>query len=334
MKNPYRVYFILVVCVFSLFQYGRAETSSETEALDAGTKIFIKLFREISPRISEAKQHPEDFPDWAVSCSGHFITESGKYEIVITPDGEFVYAFRSSGYIYRIIYGNIVEGNRQRIRVNFNSSIDHESEPYLSESYCFVYWDDFTYLIPENMMIDFCQEVNNGDIRINTYNKYAILNIFGWCGTHPWTGKGDITVPDEYKQFMLNKILYAKITKVDELIESTEGVEADKYHQGILTIGKGKKHGVFVGLRFYSKPGGMLPILFEVTEVSEKSCKAKFRYKAHSNPYALEKMTPRRGTEVNTYYWHIFKPTPTPISLQHDQFSQTRQRYLFDAPGV
>lgn len=122
-------------------------------------------------------------------------------------------------------------------------------------------WDQRLYLIDEDKIIDFCNQINAGDEPRKTRGVYPFLLR---DGDQDKPANGKPSLPKEYAQYLIEVPFVATVVKQDE---------------HVLRLDKGFDDGVRVGLKMWVEFEDQYKhtSMMEVVSVESKSCVAEVR---------------------------------------------------------
>ena len=130
-------------------------------------------------------------------------------------------------------------------------------------------WGSRRYLIPADDLVGFCNDINAGsEPRMQDHSSYLLRR-----GDETKKVTGFPQVPDEYRQYLLEKPIEATIVSVGGHTTRPSIVDW-KFKDTPVTIDAGRKHGLRVGMELIIKKprGGSKRV--RITKVAEASSEA------------------------------------------------------------
>ncbi|MBC8168107.1 MAG: hypothetical protein H7Y20_19845 [Bryobacteraceae bacterium] len=183
-------------------------------------------------------------------------------------------------------YGRVVaeEGYIRLISEQFPEGFDTRTERYQ-----LLQWGERRYLLPDHAWLPFCAEVNAGcEPRSDSSGNGRFLLREG---DEMKPAPGLPAVPEEFRKFLLEKPIKAKVTavRIEEL--RPDGSKAI-IPTGTATVDAGEADGLFFGAKFYTSN---LKEYFgyEMTALKEHSCELTFTTLTGGK-------LPKIGSEVST----------------------------------
>ncbi len=151
-------------------------------------------------------------------------------------------------------------------------------------------WGKRAYLVYQENMVDFCNDVNGGiEPRTDDWNPTALLRLNDW--KKPVSGLP--AIPAQWAGMLLPAPVTGHVTSVKE-ISAAEKAAANKAGQFIadheMTIDLGTDNRVFVGMRLWLSLKNQ-PVPMKVTSVEKDQCIARPEY---------ESIAPDVGTSVSS----------------------------------
>jgi hypothetical protein len=120
--------------------------------------------------------------------------------------------------------------------------------------YVVVPWDKQVFLIEPARMVEFCNDVNSGQLKYYLPMGSYLLRVDDFRKERP-TGMPE--VPAEYRDYLLARPITARVVAVGEAKEdvAVRG-QAELMSGTVFSLSVGKKDGVRAGMRFYHEGDG------------------------------------------------------------------------------
>jgi hypothetical protein len=210
--------------------------------------------------------------------------------LALAPDHGFAYRWTGCLGVYGQNYGSVSDRNGRLVLDHV-----HPNKPGsfggFSKILVPVPWGDRLYLVGEEQLGDFVNAVNSGSEPCSDMCTSFLLR----ADDRKAKVTGQPTLPAEYAARLLDKPLYARVTKI---IEGDQMAVDDEYHDRSATVelDVGRNGGLWEGMEFYATTGDLMTDTFTVVKVAESSSVASVQ------SYDDSLLAPKRGLCVSTRF--------------------------------
>ena len=212
----------------------------------AESKLNAKAERTAASMRKAILSEIKDFKDheWA----GEYFAGDGlgvNPSIVIAPKAGFVFEWHGCMGLYDRNYGSVTWTNNC-IRLNFTFANNRKGFQGTAQEFIPVRWGKRRYLIPNDDIIGFCNNVNEGQEPRESIRGFYLLRR----GDEQIDVAGFPEVPTNYHAFLLTEPIHAEILSVGKF--STRPSVCDwKFKDTPVILNVGSNHLVRVGMEFH-----------------------------------------------------------------------------------
>ena len=208
----------------------------------------------------------------------------------LAPNRGFAYRWTGCLGIYGQNYGTVVH-REGRLALDFVQPNKPRSFGDFSRVLVPVPWGNRLYLIGEEQLAEFVNAVNSGlEPCAEMCGSFLLRD-----GDQKVKATGMPTLPADYSSRLLDKPLYAHVTKI---IERDLTAVDDEYHDRKATVelDAGSNAGIWEGMEFHATTGDFMTDTFTVVRVGESSSVASIR------SYNDRPLAPESGLCVSTRF--------------------------------
>lgn len=279
-----------------------AERFGEAFVADAGKEGGRGVGEEDVTRRREKIQEELETLDgsgvWGIYTQGDGLTNISLY---VAPKSGVAYTFRGCMGLYDANFGDIVHVDGRTVFLDL--AVDPASNRrwypaglgcrVMSDEWCVVDWGDRRYMIPSSQMIPFCNAVNHGgpvDFPSRPTGE-SDRRAAPWAFRN-WERPEELpSVPEEYRPFLLERPLHARILRTSEPDEVGEYASGEPEYHVLAEIDVGRSAGLLPGMTWVPEHGR--PIKIEVVGLRDDGAQVRMH---SSRPYEL----PRPGATLTT----------------------------------
>jgi hypothetical protein len=162
----------------------------------------------------------------------------------IAPQAGYVYEWNGCLGVYDRNYGAVKWAN-DRIELTFTFDSKNGGSKEISKAYVPVAWGERHYLIGDDEMIEFCNAINSGrESGDLPYGGFLLRR-----GDEQKTANGFPAVPPEFKKYLLEKHVEAKVIAVGK--PTVSGPKDSQTAAYPVTFDAGSNRGLLVGMELF-----------------------------------------------------------------------------------
>lgn len=134
----------------------------------------------------------------------------------------------------------------------------------LAEVFVPIHWGDRTYLIADDEIVDFCNDVNNGrEPRIRAHGRHLLR-----AGDENKQATGEPEVPPQFRKYLLKKPITASIVAAGKA-STRPSVSSFNFRDVEVTVDAGSKEGVVPGMDMHAVSPGAAFETVKITRVKD-----------------------------------------------------------------
>ena len=209
-------------------------------------KLSERANREAAQRKSQITSEIETLQnhDWAGSYyKGDGLGEN--VSLMLSPTNGYLFEWHGCMGLYDRNYGSIKQQN-DRLQLTFTFPNTQRGFQGIAEQFVLVSWGTRIYLIPQDDLVGFCNDINSGaEPRKRVHGNYQLRE-----GDESKVVAGHPEIPEKFKPYLLDQPIEAKIVEIRNV--TTRPSIADwNFKDTEVIIDSGTNAGILKGMELY-----------------------------------------------------------------------------------